>query len=121
MAKKILIVDDEKDIVEFFGLILGREGFQVSTATNGKDCLRLAAAERPDLILLDINMPEMDGGDVTRNLSDNEKTRKIPVVFLSGMLTQDEEREVKGHLFISKFSATEEIIQKIRKILYAPS
>ena len=114
---KILIVDDEKDIVDFFSRILTREGFEVWTATNALEGLRLADMEHPHLILLDINMPDMDGGDMHQILLKNVKTKNIPVVFLSGLITKDEEGRVKGQLYISKSSTKEEIIQKIRNLL----
>lgn len=117
MAKKIMIVDDERDIVEFCGRVLSKEGFEVLTATNGKDCLIFAEKEHPDLILLDINMPEMDGGDIANILSLNQKTKDIPIVFLSGMVTKDEEQLIGGRLFISKLSSKEEILKKIKKAL----
>ena len=114
---KILIVDDEKDIVDFFGRILVREGFQILATTSASEGLRLADLEHPDLILLDINMPEMDGGDVDQALQANKGTMGIPVIFLSGLITKEEEGDVKRQLYISKSSTKEEIIQKIKDVL----
>ena len=114
---KILIVDDEKDIVDFFGRILVREGFEILATTSASEGLRLAELERPELILLDINMPDMDGGDIQQALSNNAKTKNIPVIFLSGLVTKDEEGYVKGQVYISKSSTKEEIIQKIKSTL----
>ena len=114
---KILIVDDEKDIVDFFGRILVREGFEILTTTSATEGLRLAELERPELILLDINMPDMDGGDVQQALLAGPGTQNIPVIFLSGLITKEEEGDVKGQLYISKSSTKEEIIQKIKSVL----
>lgn len=114
---KILVVDDEKDIVEFFGRILCREGFEVLTASSGEDCLNLAETGCPDLILLDINMPGMDGGDVSYFLEKNEKTSNIPIIFLSALVTKEEGGSIKGRLFISKSIGKEEIIKKIKNVL----
>jgi len=114
---KILIVDDEQDILDFFSRILQREGFEVWTAASAKEGLRLADMEQPSLILLDINMPDMDGGDMQKALLRNVKTKEIPVVFLSGLITKDEEGQVKGQLYISKTSTKEEIIKKLREVL----
>ena len=114
---KILIVDDEKDIVDFFGRILVREGFEILATTSASEGLRLAELERPELILLDINMPDMDGGDVQQVLLASPGTQNIPVIFLSGLITKEEEGDVKGRLYISKSSTKEEIIQKIKSVL----
>ena len=114
---KILLVDDEQDIIEFCSKLLRKAGFMVTTAMNGADCLRLARLEHPDLILLDISMPDIDGGDVSRSLSQDDKTKGIPVVFLSGMITKDEEQNLQGRLCISKSNTPEELVKKIRTIL----
>ena len=114
---KILIVDDEVDAIDFMAQILKREGFEVFTATNGKDAISLAEKEHPNLILLDINMPDIDGGEVSQILSENELTEAIPVIFLTGMITKEEEGYIKGHLFISKSSNKDEIIKKIKSAL----
>jgi len=118
---KILVVDDEKDVLEFWMSILKREGFEVLVAPNGKECLELATNNHPDLILLDINMPDMDGGDIEKCLSLDTKTKDIPVIFLSGLLTKDEERHIRGRLYISKSNSQAEILVKIRKVLGAAS
>lgn len=117
---KILIVDDEKDVIEFLKNLLRREGFDAMGAANGKECLLLARAQRPDLILLDINMPGMDGGEVTDVLSADEETKNIPIVFLSGLVAKEEEKNIKGRLFISKVNSVEQIIQKIKNALGKP-
>ncbi len=65
---KILVVDDEADIVEFISYNLNKEGFEVYTASNGKTALEVAMEHRPDLILLDIMMPEMDGFETCRQI-----------------------------------------------------
>ncbi|MFZ1659748.1 MAG: response regulator, partial [Flavobacteriales bacterium] len=64
MAKKVLLVDDEEDIVDLLRYNLEREGIQVVTANNGTEALKVAKAERPDLVVLDIMMPGMDGVEV---------------------------------------------------------
>ncbi len=69
MMKKILVVDDEPKIVQLVRDYLERAGFRVLTAPNGKTALALAHSEKPDLIILDLGLPEMDGLDVTRTLA----------------------------------------------------
>ncbi|TBR16326.1 response regulator [bacterium] len=114
---KILLADDEQDIVEFFGRILYREGFEVVTATNGEACVDLAKKTHPDLIMLDINMPKMDGGAVAQKLSEDKMTANIPVIFVSGIITKADEGTDRGRLMISKGSSKEEIIKKIKMVL----
>jgi DNA-binding response OmpR family regulator len=81
--KKILIVDDEDDILHFLDLVLREKGFAVVTATGGQEALTRAQLERPDLILLDIMMPQMDGWEVLKLLRVDEETAAIPVAMLS--------------------------------------
>jgi two-component system, OmpR family, alkaline phosphatase synthesis response regulator PhoP len=83
MTKKILIVDDEKDIVEMLKYNIEKEGYTVLTALNGNRALEQARENKPDLILLDVMMPEMDGWEVCKQLMRDEKTERIPVIFLT--------------------------------------
>ncbi|HEB61543.1 MAG TPA: response regulator transcription factor [Bacteroidetes bacterium] len=80
---KILIVDDEEDILQFVGYNLKKEGFDVTTANNGKKALRLAEKQIPDLIILDIMMPEMDGVEVCRQLRTQAKFDDTIIAFLT--------------------------------------
>ncbi|MEJ2003630.1 MAG: response regulator, partial [Cyclobacteriaceae bacterium] len=82
-ATKILIVDDEPDIVEFLQYNLEKQGFDIVTALNGKDAIRLAGAEIPDLILLDIMMPVMDGVQTCYELRKNEDLNSTLIAFLT--------------------------------------
>lgn len=79
----ILVVDDEVNILELLKFSLSKEGYRVAVATNGRDAVKLAAQEKPDLIILDIMLPEMDGYDVLRNLRSARETAAIPVIMLS--------------------------------------
>ena len=114
---KILIVDDEKEVAASLAAMLRPEGFLVSIANDGKAGLNLAKLELPNLILLDINMPGMDGGDVARVLSEEPKTKNIPIVYVSGMITQGDESKIHGRVFISKASPEGAIIKKIKNVL----
>ena len=114
---KVLIVDDEIAIFELLASLLTLNGFQVLTTCEGKEALRLANSEQPDLILLDINMPGMDGGDIARELANHSRTKGIPILFLSAMVTEGEETRIHGHEFISKLDTEEEILNKIKKTL----
>ena len=81
--KKILVVDDEEDILHFLELVLREKGYEVVTATNGHEALTTAQIERPDLVLLDIMMPQMDGWEVLKLLRIDDDTADIPVAMLS--------------------------------------
>ena len=83
MPKKILAVDDEKHIVRLVQANLERAGYQVVTANDGKEALQKVAEENPDLVVLDVMMPYMDGFEVLQNLRRNPSTRDIPVVMLT--------------------------------------
>lgn len=83
MARMILVVDDEPDAQKLLELILSRAGFQVTTATNGPEALAWLKRALPDLIILDVMMPDMDGYEVLRRLRADPRTRGIPVIMLS--------------------------------------
>jgi len=98
--KKILLVDDEPDLLEVMEAILHMGGYDVIRASSGKEALKLAEAEHPDLILLDIKMPEMDGVQTTDLLRNHESTRDIRIVYLSNVVHDKE--VVEGHVMGSK-------------------
>jgi len=106
VAKKILIVDDEQDTLSVLGKGLTAEGYSIIKADNGGDVLDLAKSERPDLIILDILMPGMDGGEVARMLKEVPETKDIPIIFLTGMFPKREEEEegrvVAGNIMFDK-------------------
>ena len=81
--KKILVVDDEDDILHFLELVLKEKGYDVATASGGHEALTKAQIEKPNLILLDIMMPQMDGWEVLKLLRVDEETFEIPVAMLS--------------------------------------
>jgi DNA-binding response OmpR family regulator len=83
MRKKILVVDDEDDILHFLELVLREKGYDVVTASGGHEALTKAQLEQPQLILLDIMMPQMDGWEVLKLLRVDEETADIPVAMLS--------------------------------------
>jgi len=81
--KKILAVDDERHIVRLVQVNLERQGYEVVTAFDGKEALEKVESENPDLIVLDVMMPYMDGFEVLQNLKKNQNTRDIPVIMLT--------------------------------------
>ena len=90
---KILVVDDEPDILEFITYNLSKEGFKVSTAQNGHEALEVAKRDHPHIMILDIMMPEMDGYEVCERLKGDERTRDIPVIFLTAKSEVEDERK----------------------------
>ncbi|HLK59395.1 MAG TPA: response regulator [Chthonomonadaceae bacterium] len=83
MAKKILAVDDERSIVRLIQVNLERHGFQVVTAFDGKQGLEKVASEKPDMVVLDVMMPYMDGFEVLHELRKDPATRELPVIMLT--------------------------------------
>ena len=83
MARKILTCDDEKHIVRLIQVNLERQGYEVITAFNGAECLEKVKEDRPDLIVLDVMMPEMTGFEVLETLKSNPETENIPVIMLT--------------------------------------
>jgi len=97
MAEKILIVDDELSARTGLAKLLGREGFEVSQAGDGQSALAACASFRPDLILLDIVMPGMDGFEVCRRVKAAPETRLTPVVLITGLsATEDRIRGINA-------------------------
>lgn len=88
--KKILVVDDEPEICNVLRLCLENEGYQVATAGTGREALASVAAERPDLILLDVVMPDMNGFEVLKRLRADAATADIVVVFLTARSEYDD-------------------------------
>jgi len=119
--KKILIVDDDKDVLSVLEKRLTVEKYSVITANNGQDAIILAKAQRPDLIILDIIMPGIDGAEVAGKLREDPETRNIPVIFLTCMLTPEEEKQkrhhVAGNIFIAKPYDIKELLSEIKKIV----
>ena len=84
---KILIVDDVVSNVLLLKILLTNEKFQVCTANNGTSCIEMARKEHPDLILLDVMMPDMNGFDTATILKKEEGTKEIPIIFLTALNT----------------------------------
>jgi CheY-like chemotaxis protein len=88
LKKKILIVEDNKDSLEILGLRVTAIGYQVIKARNSKEAITYAEAERPDLIFMDLDLPDVDGIKATAALKQNPKTSRIPVVALTAWMSE---------------------------------
>jgi CheY-like chemotaxis protein len=119
--KKILVVDDETDVLFILKKILTAKGYSVITTTNGTNAIALAKSQHPDVIILDILMPGMDGGEVAAELREHPLTRSIPVIFLTALLTKTEEYEanhtISSNITFAKPFDTEELLAQIKGLL----
>jgi two-component system, OmpR family, alkaline phosphatase synthesis response regulator PhoP len=121
--KKILVVDDEQNIVDLLSIVLKGEGYDVVSSNNGVDALKKAQKENPDLVILDVNMPQLDGWNVLSSIRASENTRKTPVLMCTNKdLVSDVERaEVLGATgYIAKPFEIERVLKKVFQILNAP-
>ena len=115
---KLLVVEDEPNIRELLATSLRFAGFEVHTAGDGATALKLAEAERPDLLVLDVMLPDMDGFAVTRRLRD--QGRQLPVVFLTARDSTDDKitgLTVGGDDYVTKPFSLEEVVARIRAVL----
>jgi DNA-binding response OmpR family regulator len=119
--KKILVVDDEKDVLFMLEKRLTAEGYSVITTTNGTNAIALAKSQHPDIIILDVVMPGMDGGEVAAKLREHSLTRSIPVIFLTALLTKTEEYQgnhtISSNITFAKPFDTEELLAQIKGLL----
>jgi len=119
--KKILIVDDEKNTLFILEKELEARGYSVITADNGNNALKLAKSKYPDLIILDIWMPEMDGAEVAAMLKEDIQTKNIPVIFLTCLLKKREEGEqglvIADKVYIAKPYDIEGLVSQIERLV----
>lgn len=118
--KKILIVDDEVDLVETLRFSLENEGYNVLVSYNGEDALNQARKENPDLILLDLMLPKLDGYKVCRLLKFDEIYKHIPILMLTAK-TQEKDKllgkETGANEYITKPFEMDELIEKVKAYL----
>jgi len=120
MAKKILLIDDEKDFIETISFSLATNGFDVSTASDGPSGIEKANTYKPDLIILDLMMPGIDGYEVARRLKSDKATADIPIIVLTAAVTKElgqKVRESKAADYITKPCDLEELLKKVKSIL----
>lgn len=122
MGKTVLVVDDDAEIVELLATLLKDEGYDVLIAYGGEECLNLMAAERVDLILLDVLMPGMDGYEVKRLIREAKEWAGTPVIYLTVVDLSREEKEelVRNHFknyYLKKPFKKTELLALIKKAL----
>jgi CheY-like chemotaxis protein len=120
MAKKILIADDEQDFLSLIKIRLEAAGYEVTTASDGIEALKQVEKIRPDMVILDILMPKLDGYEVCRLLKFDERYKSLPVVILSAR-AQDIDKEmgrlVRADAYISKPINDQDLLETIKKQL----
>src|SRR6266480_696152 len=117
---KILVVDDEEHIVMILKDSLEFSGFQVSTAFNGEEALEAVVKEPPDLIVLDIGMPKIDGWEVCRRLKSNAATRHIPVIILTAYAQVSDQKKgtaLGAERFVTKPCDLTFLVEEINSLL----
>lgn len=120
MQKKILIVEDEESLLKLESILLTTKGYHVRGATTGAAALEAAAEDPPDLVLLDIMLPGIDGFEVCQRLKNTPETSHIPVVFLTAKKTPEDEargRNVGADAYITKPFKSAMVMDTIEELL----
>ena len=123
--KCILCVEDEPEMIDLIRLILGRRGFEVKGAAGGIEGLKIIQQEPPDLVLLDLMMPDMDGWEVYQQMKADEKTRHIPVIVVTAK-AQSIDKVLGLHIakvddYITKPFSPQDLMNSVEKVLKAKS
>jgi DNA-binding response OmpR family regulator len=122
-AKKIVVADDEEDIRVYVSKILQRANYEVRTASCGSEALEVIKKFKPDLAVLDIMLPDMQGDDIAIKLAEDPATAGLPIIFLTGIIRKNE--EVKGltsgrHRVLAKPITREELVNVVKETLKKP-
>ena len=122
MAKKnIMIVDDEESLLELLGAILDGEGYEVTKANSGEECIEKLKTEKPDLVLLDMMMPGMSGREVCENIRKNPATKNLKVAFITVAKFSDSGKETLKKMnvldYITKPFDNADLIKRVKKML----
>jgi DNA-binding response OmpR family regulator len=118
--KKILIIDDEVDLVETIRFPLEMEGFHVLVSCNGEEGLNQARKESPDLILLDLMLPKLDGYKICRLLKFDERYKHIPILMLTAKIQEKDKAtgmETGANEYITKPFEMDELMKKVKRYL----
>jgi DNA-binding response OmpR family regulator len=119
--KRILCIEDEPEMIDLIRLILGRRGFDVHGAAGGVEGLKLIRQEHPDLVLLDLMMPDMDGWEVYQQMKADEATREIPVIVVTAK-AQSIDKVLGLHIakvddYIAKPFSPQDLLNSVDKVL----
>jgi two-component system response regulator VicR len=119
--KCILCVEDEPEMIDLIRLILGRRGFEVIGATGGVEGLKMVREQKPDLVLLDLMMPDMDGWEVYQQIKADEKTKGIPVIVVTAK-AQSIDKVLGLHIakvddYIAKPFSPQDLLNSVERVL----
>ena len=119
--KTILCVEDEPEMIDLMRLILGRRGFEVKGAAGGLEGLRIMREELPDLVLLDLMMPDMDGWEVYQQMKADERTKNIPVIVVTAK-AQSIDKVLGLHIakvddYIAKPFSPQDLMNSVERVL----
>ncbi len=120
-GKRILCIEDETEMIDLIRLILGRRGYEVLGANGGREGIEMVRSEKPDLVLLDLMMPDMDGWEVYQQMKSDESTRHIPVIVVTAK-AQSIDRVLGLHIakvddYIAKPFNPQELLASIENVL----
>ena len=124
-TKKLLIVDDEPELRDLLSITFGTRDFKIFTAQDGEEGLKLVASKKPDLIILDIKMPRLNGYEFLSRMRKDEKTRSIPIVVLtsitgdSGRTDEEWAQSLEVEDFISKPVEPFDLLERVERVLAA--
>lgn len=120
---RVLVVDDDPAFLKYLEELFKRNDFSVLTASNGKDAIDIAIEQLPDLIVLDVMMPEMSGGMTAHHLSENIRTKDIPIIFLTSIISEEQEMLVDNkdgsYQFLAKPIRADRLLEEVDKALSA--
>ena len=121
-SKKILIVDDEPFELDLLERQLHTKGFSVVKAKNGEEAVSLAKSVHPDLIIMDIDMPGIGGGEAANLITEDPNTNNIPILFLTGLISKKEveahAHNIGGRYFMAKPVGTDELVEAIEQQIF---
>lgn len=121
MPKRIMIVEDDPDMADIIKLVMEDAGYETTSIYSGRECLHRIKEVKPDLVLLDIMMPEMDGWEVHRRLKEDEETKDIPIIAVTAK-TQSIDKMIGLHVvgvsdYITKPFGRKELVDSVKKVL----
>jgi DNA-binding response OmpR family regulator len=120
MPQEVLIIEDMEPVVQAIRMVLGREGFRLLIAKNGQDGLRAVTEQKPDLVILDLVLPDMDGLDICRRIRKNPEVARVPILILSGKAEEVDKvvgLAVGADDYLAKPFGDKELVARVKALL----